>query len=807
MKEFKRTLSIDIETYSSVSLPDCGVYPYVEAPDFEILLFGFCFDDEPVKVLDLTKKSLPDDIVQAIKDENILKTAYNANFERVCLSKYIGERLSPKSWECTMVKALMAGLPGPLGKAAIALGFEEDKQKDRAGKALIRYFSLPCKPTKANGRRTRNLPEHAPDKWDTFISYCGQDVVVEREIRKALSIYKQPEIEHEYWCIDQDINDRGIGLDIELIEAAILVDENLKERSFNEISRITGVDNPNSRAQIKDWVEKSLHIELEKFDKEAISDLVKTLPDGDVKKVLKLRQITTKTSVKKYNKMLDYKCEDLRARGTMQFYGANRTGRFAGRGVQLQNLSKNIVPDLHEARDVVKSKDLDYVELMFGNVSDILSQLVRTAFIPSHGNRFIVSDFSAIEARVIAWVAGEQWRLDVFKDGGDIYCDSASQMFGVPVVKHGINGELRQKGKIAELACIAKGSLVDTLEQGLIPIEDVYSGCHVFDGEEYVKCDGAICRGVKGVITYDGLTATEDHLVWVEGKSRPISFGESAASGERLYRPKPCRKDLRVCKNNKPRKTVRGDIKGRGKSGTGEKKELERYREKVEVYDLLNCGPRHRFTANGVLVHNCGYGGGVGALKAFGADKMGLSEEEMQSIVKMWRAASPNIVKLWWDVDAAAHRTLRTGRVTALQYGIKFGRKNGNLLLRLPSGRKLVYQNARIEENLKFGKPGIAYDGIQQQTHNWGRIDTYGPKIVENLTQGIARDCLCIAMKRLTDDGFKIVSHVHDEVILDVPRGFSSHEEVSEIMGKPIQWAPGLLLNADGYECDFYMKD
>lgn len=790
MKEFKKTLSIDIETYSSVSLPDCGVYPYVEAPDFEILLFGFCFDDEPVKVLDLTKKSLPDDIVQAIKDENILKTAYNANFERVCLSKYIGEHLSPKSWECTMVKALMAGLPGPLGKAAIALGFEEDKQKDRAGKALIRYFSLPCKPTKANGRRTRNLPEHAPDKWDTFISYCGQDVVVEREIRKALSSYKQPEVEHEYWCIDQDINDRGIGLDIELIEAAILVDENLKERAFNEISRITGVNNPNSRAQIKDWVEKSLHIELEKFDKEAISDLVKTLPDGDVKKVLKLRQITTKTSVKKYNKMLDYKCEDLRARGTMQFYGANRTGRFAGRGVQLQNLSKNIVPDLHEARDVVKSKDLDYVELMFGNVSDILSQLVRTAFIPSHGNRFIVSDFSAIEARVIAWVAGEQWRLDVFKDGGDIYCDSASQMFGVPVVKHGINGELRQKGKIAELAC--------------------------------------------------------------------------------------------------------------------------------------------------------GYGGGVGALKNFGADKMGLSEEEMQDIVKKWRAASPNIVKLWWDIDAAATRTIRTGKVSTLQYGIKFGRKCGNLLLRLPSGRKLIYRNARIEENRRFGKPGIVYDGIQQQTHNWGRIDTYGPKIVENClsadvnvltsngvkkivdvdikdllwdgdrwvkhngvvrkgfretiavdgvrmtpdhkilskggwinaeeakrynrakvllpdsritgteqvrqtnrfvvvgsrryeevydilnagdkhcftvisdkgamivhncVQAIARDCLCISMKRLTDEGFKIVSHVHDEVILDVPRGFSSHEEVSEIMGKPIPWAPGLLLNADGYECDFYMKD
>lgn len=651
----KRILSVDIETYSSVDLGECGVYPYVEAPDFQILLFAYAFDDEPVQCIDLYHNPLPERLKVALTDPNIIKWAFNANFERTCLGKYLETRMLPEQWRCTMVKALTLGLPGSLGKVALAMGLPEDKQKDKEGKALIRYFSIPCKPTKANGGRTRNLPEHDPVKWDKFIRYCIQDVEVERDIREKLSAHRTLKIEHEYWCLDQDINDRGINLDMPLIEEAIHTDAEIKKSAFAEIQRLTGVENPNSRVQIKGWVEKQLGRELEKFDKEILADLVKELPDGTVKRVIYLRQLTTKTSVKKYEKMKMYRCSDGRARGTMQFYGASRTGRFAGRGIQLQNLAKNHMDDLGDARYLVRSGDVDLLSLCYDNIPDVLSQLVRTALIPSEGCRFIVSDFSNIEARVIAWLAGEQWRLKVFEDGGDIYCTSASQMFGVPVEKNGINGELRQKGKIAELAC--------------------------------------------------------------------------------------------------------------------------------------------------------GYGGGVGSLKAFGADKMGLSEDEMQKIITEWRLASPRITKLWWDVDRAAKKAILNGKVINLQYGLRFACFDNRLFIQLPSKRSLAYMNPRILPNRRFGKDGLVYDGIQQQSHNWGQIDTYGPKLVENIVQAIARDCLLIAMKRLDDAGFKAVSHVHDEVILDVPKGTGSVEEVGAIMGQPIDWAPGLLLTADGYECDYYRKD
>ena len=651
----KRILSVDIETYSSVDLGECGVYPYVEAPDFQILLFAYAFDDEPVQCIDLYHNPLPERLKVALTDPNIIKWAFNANFERTCLGKYLETRMLPEQWRCTMVKALTLGLPGSLEKVALAMGLPEDKQKDKEGKALIRYFSIPCKPTRANGGRTRNLPEHDPVKWGKFIRYCIQDVEVERGIREKLSAHRALKIEHEYWCLDQDINDRGINLDMPLIEEAIHTDAEIKESAFTEIQRLTGVENPNSRVQIKEWVEKQIGRELEKFDKEILADLVKELPDGMVKRVIYLRQLTTKTSVKKYEKMKMYKCSDGRARGTMQFYGASRTGRFAGRGIQLQNLAKNHMDDLGDARYLVRSSDVDLLSLCYDNIPDVLSQLVRTALIPSEGCRFIVSDFSSIEARVIAWLAGERWRLKVFEEGGDIYCASASQMFGVPVIKHGINGELRQKGKIAELAC--------------------------------------------------------------------------------------------------------------------------------------------------------GYGGGVGSLKAFGADKMGLSEVEMQKIITDWRLASPHITKLWWAVDRAAKKAVSDGKVINLQYGLRFACFDNRLFIQLPSKRSLAYVNPRILPNRRFGKDGLVYDGIQQQSHNWGQIDTYGPKLVENIVQAIARDCLLIAMKRLDDAGFKTVSHVHDEVILDVPKGTGSDEEVGEIMGQPIDWAPGLLLRADGYECDYYMKD
>lgn len=650
-----RQLGIDIETYSSVSLKESGVYPYAESPDFEILLFAYHFDDDPVEVIDLTTEPLPEHIVSALTDPNILKTAWNANFERVCIGQHLGTRMLPEQWECTMVKALTLGLPGSLDKASKVLGFDEDKQKDRLGKALIRYFSVPCKPTKANGGRTRNLPVHDPEKWNQYIEYNRQDVVVEYEIRKKLERYKTLEIEKAYWNLDQDINDRGIGLDLKLVDSAIELDEKIKHTALAEIKEITGAENPNSRQQIKDWVEEQLGYELEKFDKDVLKELFNTLPEGLVKQVIELRLMTTKSSVKKYERMSAYQCKDGRARGTMQFYGASRTGRFSGRGIQLQNLSKNRIPDLKEARECVKNGDLDELNLLYGNIPDLLSQLVRTALLPSEGNEFIVSDFSAIEARVIAWLAGEQWRLDVFKNGGDIYCESASRMFGVPVEKHGVNGHLRQKGKVAELAC--------------------------------------------------------------------------------------------------------------------------------------------------------GYGGSVGALKAFGADKMGLSEEDMRSIISDWRRASPHIVKLWSDVEQAAKTTISTGRTSRLQYGLAFGMVDGNMFIRLPSRRKLCYRKAVILPNRSFGRPGIVYNGIQGDTHGWGQVDTHGGKLVENIVQAIARDCLCVSMKRLDDKGYDIVSHVHDEVILDVPRGTSTPDIVGEIMGEPIDWAPGLKLDADGYTCDFYLKD
>lgn len=781
----KRILSVDIETYSSVDLGECGVYPYVEAPDFQILLFAYAFDEEPVQCIDLYHNPLPPELKKALVDPNIIKTAFNANFERTCLGKYLGTRMLPEQWRCTMVKALTLGLPGALGKVASVMGLPEDKQKDKEGKALIRYFSIPCKPTKANGGRTRNLPEHDPIKWDKFIRYCIQDVEVERGIREKLSAHRTLKIEHEYWCLDQDINDRGINLDMPLIEEAIHTDAEIKESAFAEIKRLTGVENPNSRAQIKEWVEKQLGRELEKFDKEILSDLMKELPDGTVKRVIYLRQLTTKTSVKKYEKMKMYKCSDGRARGTMQFYGASRTGRFAGRGIQLQNLAKNHMDDLGDARYLVRSGDVDLLSLCYDNIPDVLSQLVRTALIPSEGCRFIVSDFSSIEARVIAWLAGEKWRLKVFEDGGDIYCASASQMFGVPVEKHGINGELRQKGKVAELACIAEGTLITT-DQGLVPIEYVTTDMKLWDGVAYVTHKGVIYKGKKEVITYEGLTATPDHLVWVEEflGHREVRFDYAIREKIHLYHIEP---------NWRPPNNLCCTVKcGNGISNT---------------YDIVMCGPRNRYVANGCLVHNCGYGGGVGSLKAFGADKMGLSEDEMQKIITDWRLASPRITKLWWDVDRAAKKAVTDGKVINLQYGLRFACFDNCLFIQLPSKRSLAYVNPRILPNRRFGKDGLVYDGIQQQSHNWGQIDTYGPKLVENIVQAIARDCLLIAMKKLDDAGFKTVSHVHDEVILDVPKGTGSVEEVGEIMGQPIDWAPGLLLRADGYECDYYMKD
>lgn len=654
-----RTLAIDVETYSSVDIAKTGAYRYCQDETFEILLFAYAFDDDPVQIIDLANgEKLPECVKEAIINPEVVKTAFNANFERNALSNSMCYEMPPFQWDCTMIRALRLGLPGSLDMVGKALKFPEDKQKMKEGKALIQYFCKPCKPTKANGGRNRNLPEHAPEKWELFKEYCKQDVEVEREIRKKLSQFSVLDSEKELWDLDQEINDRGVAVDLTLIEHAIECDKQFTEKNKKKAIALTGLDNPNSPTQIKKWVGEKLGHEVTSLTKDSIPELIKEAEElgiNEVIEMLKLRQLMGKTSVKKYQAMKEARCADGRVHGLLQFYGANRTGRWAGRLVQVQNLPQNHLEDLDDARNFLRNGDFEEIELLYDSVSDTLSQLIRTAFIPSKGNLFMVADFSAIEARVIAWMAKEQWRMDVFKDGGDIYCASASKMFGVPVVKHGVNGHLRQKGKIAELAL--------------------------------------------------------------------------------------------------------------------------------------------------------GYAGAGGAIRAF--DKAGsIPDEELPKLVSDWRKASPNIVNLWWDVDKAAKKAI-TDRITVnlSKYHLKFIYNPGVLFIELPSGRRLSYIRPKIESGRFEGSMVITYEGMEQTKHTWTRLETYGPKLVENIVQATARDCLGITMQRITAKGYDIVFHVHDELILDVPKGFGSLEEVNATFGEPIPWAPGLLLNADGYTCDYYMKD
>lgn len=650
-----RTLAIDLETYSDVDISKAGAYKYCESDEFEIMLFAYAFDDEPVQIIDFMDEDarIPKTVTDALKDKNVIKTAFNANFERNAIYSHFGAPMPPKEWDCTMIKALTMGLPGSLDIVGKALKFDEDKQKMKEGKALIQYFCKPCKPTKANGMRTRNLPEHAPEKWELFKEYCKQDVEVERNIRKLLSKYKTTEKEKLLWDLDQEINDRGVGVDIDFIEKAIACDIQFSERMKAEAKELTGLDNPNSTAQIKTWVSERVGHEVTSLTKDTIPGLIADTDDENVKKILELRLLMGKTSVKKYETMQIARCDDGRVRGLLQFYGANRTGRWAGRLVQVQNLPQNHISDLDDARNFVKSGNFDAVEILYDSVSDILSQLIRTAFIPREGNRFIVADFSAIEARVIAWLAGEKWRIDVFNTHGKIYEASASQMFHVPIESIKKGSDLRQKGKIAELAL--------------------------------------------------------------------------------------------------------------------------------------------------------GYGGSVGAIKSM--DKAGsIPEEELPELVSSWRSANPNITKFWWDCDKAAKRAINDRTTVAIQFGIKFIYDPGVLFIELPSGRRLSYIRPKIE-NGKFDKPIITYEGMEQTTKQWTKLETYGPKLVENIVQAVARDCLAEAMFNVTKAGYDIVMHVHDEIIMDVPEEFGSVEEVNTIFGQDISWALGLPLKADGYECSYYMKD
>lgn len=684
-----RVMGVDIETYSSVDLTKAGVYAYVEAPDFGILLISYIFDDwgeDDVKTIDCFDAD-PDmmaEFCEALLDPQIIKTAFNANFERTCLAKWLQKPMPPEEWRCTMVKALTLGLPGNLAGAGEALGLPPEKLKDPQGKALIQFFSKPCKPTRTNGQRTRNLPQHDPAKWQLYKGYNRQDVVTEQEILRKLSIYKTPESEQELWALDQHMNDNGVALDIPMVEKIVEYDTRRRQELQEEAQELTGLKKPNSLAQLKRWLAEQ-GVEMTSVTKDTITEALRDpdLPDV-VRRVLEIRTALGKTSVAKYSTMLVAHCQDHRLRGILQFYGANRSGRWAGRLVQTHNLAKNTLPDLALARELAAEGDFETMGTLFGETAFVFSELIRTAFIPSEGCRFVVSDFSAIEARVLAWIAGEEWILEAFRQGKDIYCETASMMYHVPVEKHGANSHLRQKGKVAVLAC--------------------------------------------------------------------------------------------------------------------------------------------------------GYQGGVGAMKRM--DRSGsIPEDELQSVVDQWRQANPRVVKLWRDVELAVrtaieeHRTVRRGirvqvspeELAAREamaggpvrpysvregVGISFGYINSNLFIKLPSGRKLCYWDAKLKLDPRDGREHIVYMGVNQETKQWGETETYGGKLVENITQAIARDCLAISMQRVAALGYNIVMHVHDEMIVDVPiEDTDALERINACMGEAIPWAPGLPLRGDGYETPFYMKD
>lgn len=783
-----KTLSLDLETYSDVNLAKCGVYKYAESPAFEILLFGYAVDGGAVQVIDLAQgETIPEEILDALTDDAITKWAFNANFERVCLSRYLTDLersldpfqdrhplsqecarfLSPAGWKCSMVWSAYMGLPLSLEGVGAVLNLDNQKMKE--GRDLIRYFCVPCKETRTNGGRTRNLPQHALDKWNLFKSYNKRDVEVEMAIQQRLQKYPVPEQVWEEYHLDQEINDRGIAIDLELARQAVAMDAKSRESLMAALKEKTGLENPNSVLQMLGWLEAH-GLKSDSLGKKQVKELLKTAQEP-LRSVLQLRQKLAKSSVKKYQAMEMTACQDGRARGMFQFYGANRTGRYAGRHIQLQNLPQNHLPDLSEARELVRQGNYEALELLYDSVPDVLSQLIRTAFVPREGMKFVVSDFSAIEARVISWMAGEKWKAAAFAAGKDIYCSTASQMFGVPVVKHGVNGELRQKGKIAELACIAEGQLVLT-DHGLIPIENMTTEDRVWDGENWVHHDGVVYRGEREVMRYAGLLATPDHPVYVEEKKEPVLFRTAAENGYHLRR---------LCSSIVIRY---GDPPARAR-----------------VYDILNAGPHHRFTVSDCLVHNCGYGGSVGALKAMGAIEMGIPEEELGPLVQSWRAANPHIVDFWWQVDGAVKTAIKK-RIPVRVNNLLFFCKSGMLFIELPSGRRLSYVKPRIGEN-RFGGESVTYEGIGA-TKKWERLESYGPKFVENIVQGISRDILCYAMQTLRCCA--IVGHVHDELIIECRKDVSV-DAICQQMSRTPPWAEGLVLRADGYECAFYQKD
>lgn len=889
-----KTLWLDIETYSSVDLAKAGVYKYAESEDFQVLLFAYAYDDEPVMVLDLTEGELPWWILQDLQDPDVIKKAHNAAFERVCLSHYCHDLktkqfindgfwdavlpefqfLDPAGWYCTMVHSSMCGLPQSLKQVGDALGLAEDQQKLATGKALIKEFCVPCKPTKTNGGRTRNLPEHDPDGWQTFIRYNKQDVVTEIAIEKRLEeIYPMPQLELERYWTDQRVNDTGIRTDMGMVDSILRYGAGHNEAIKEAAQTLAGI-NVGSPTQIKAWLQDRAGITADKLDKDTLPKLIASTSLTDVQELLRLRMEYGKTSNKKYQVIQTGTCQDGRMHGILQFYGS-RTGRWAGRLLQPQNLPRNAFEDFHDARKLVKDENWELLEMCYPSPNDVFSTLIRTALIPADGMAFAVADYSAIEARVIAWLADEKWRLDAFHSGRDIYCESAAMMFKVPVEKHGINGHLRKQGKVAELACIAKGQRVLT-DVGLVPIERVTAQMKVWDGKEWVSHDGVIYKGRRKVIEHDGLKATPDHMVYIEGKTQPVRFDESTRGNacytmsgdqvqlshstgclsvhagdlwsarqkhgtgqDRLERELRTRKSslgdqgtesgesssfnnpglgskgMALCKKcGHPEAVSWNDPGGdhRGSEGCSEKQKekLAGYSEETDVYDILNAGPRHRYTVEGHLVHNCGYGGGVGALLAFHADEMGLSKTEMQDIVDKWRKASPRICQLWKTLDRMVSRAM-AGAVAKGPKGMKASMGDGCLRIKLPSGRLLIYQNPRYEMNPKQGRDNLAFDGLNQTTHKWETIFTFGGKLVENVVQAIARDCLAVTIDRMQQYApeARILMHVHDEIIVEVPSDEREDwlRKILDVMAQSIGWAPGLELKGAGFTADYYMKD
>ena len=655
-------ITIDIETKSDKDISKCGIYAYTDTPYFDILLFAYSIDRQPVQVVDMANgEEIPENVLAALVDENVIKRAFNVNFERVCLSKYlrknypqyfqsysidedtVGDFLNPESWHCSMIHARTLGLPSSLAEVGKVLGIEQQKMTE--GKALVKFFCVPY--DTVDGVPQFHNPKDYPDKWEIFKAYNKRDVEAELEIDRRLSRFPVPDFIWQEFYLDQEINDRGILVDMQLADKAINLDAKAKEELTAEMKRLTGVENPNSVYQLLDWLETQGY-KSDSLGKTQVQELIKTAKEP-VKSVLQMRLQLSKSSVKKYTAMKNTACSDNRARGMFSFYGASRTGRWAGRNVQLQNLPQNHLPDLTEARELVKYGSFEDIQMLYDDVPDTLSQLIRTAFIPRQGMKFIVADFSAIEARVIAWLAGEEWRMKAFANGEDIYCASASKMFGVPVVKHGENGHLRQKGKISELAC--------------------------------------------------------------------------------------------------------------------------------------------------------GYGGSVGAMKAMGADSLGLSDAELKQIVTDWREASPHITELWWAVDRAVKKAVKEKTATKT-HGLLFSYEAGFLFIRLPSGRRLAYAKPYIGKN-KFGGESVTYMGINAQK-KWDRLESYGPKFVENCVQGIARDLLMYSMQTLSQ--YFIVGHIHDEMIIECPKD-TKLDEICQQMARTPDWAKGLLFRADGYECSFYKKD